>query len=78
MPRRTSKQPPISHETECQVGGKSYKARYSVSGGLVTVSWVYGQKSAVPGASGAAVIARLLLQELVQDAIRNGYVKSSE
>jgi hypothetical protein len=74
MRRQSSKRAPPSYEIECQVDGKTYRSRYTVSGGLVTVNWVYGTKSAVPGASGPEFIARLLLAELVRDAIRDGYL----
>lgn len=75
MPRRTNQNSPTTYETECQVDGTTYRSRYSLSSGMVTVNWAYGSKSAVPGASGHEFIARLLLQELVREAIRMGYLK---
>jgi len=64
------------HDISLEENGKTHRARYTVSSDFVTVTWAFGQKSAMARASGAEFIARLLLRELVQDALRYGYIKA--
>lgn len=62
-------------DVECEYEGKTYSGTYEVTRGMLTVSWLYGSKSATPG-SRPDILARLMLRELIEDAQRRGLLKA--
>lgn len=65
-------QPPNSRAVTIDYKGKTYKGSVTSTPKLVTVDSAWGSKSAVPHASGADVLAPMMLRELVQEAIARG------
>lgn len=61
-----AKKEPPSEEVTIERGGITYRGRYTVSGGIVTVTTLdYGHKATQVGGSPPLTIARILLRELV-------------
>jgi hypothetical protein len=54
------------------IASGQYSAGYEVTGGMVTVTSVFGAKSAQLGRLPVEVLARMLLREQIADAGRHG------
>ena len=63
----SSQRPPADDEVQVEHKGKTYRGRYSVTGGVVTVTWSLLSRSTQIGGSAPAVLARMLLKELIRD-----------
>jgi hypothetical protein len=59
--------PGPDEEVHIQYKGKTYRGRYSVAGSVVTVTWSLQSRSTQIGGSAPAVLARMLLKELIRD-----------
>jgi hypothetical protein len=63
----SSQRPTADHEVQVEHKGKTYRGRYSVTGSVVTVTWSLLSRSTQIGGSAPAVLARMLLKELIRD-----------
>ena len=72
MPTRHPTMPPVRTEIQCEVNGKTYEGKYHVNKGVLYVDCAYGSKNA-HGSSASEVIAKMVLAEIVRDAISKGH-----
>jgi len=63
----SSQRPAADREVQIEYKGKTYRGRYSVTGSVVTVTWSLESRSTQVGGSAPAVLARMLLKELIRD-----------
>jgi len=61
----------VWHDVKIEHGGKTYRGSYEVSGGMITVAWEFGSKSARDSASNES-LAKIMLRELVEEAQAKG------
>ena len=63
------KKPVQWHEITIEDKGKTFQAYFYVERGIVTVVSCFGQKSTQIGSSPAESIARIMLRELIDEAM---------
>jgi len=64
----SSQRPAPDSEVQIEHKGRTYRGRYSIVGSVVTVTWSLQSRSTRIGGSAPAVLAKMLLKELIRES----------
>jgi hypothetical protein len=64
---QSRRETPMSNPITIEVNGQSVNGRYTVRGGMITVSTIHGSKTTQVGNMNTEALAKMLLRELVEE-----------